>query len=56
MKLPITHTSYGESQVAPCVGAWIETGLVGSDTLPDYVAPCVGAWIETFSTVLRFAE
>ena len=34
--------------VAPCVGAWIETGIALKYKLQAIrVAPCVGAWIET---------
>ena len=33
--------------VAPHVGAWIETGRVGGRHVVDFVAPHVGAWIET---------
>ena len=34
-------------QVAPRVGAWIETPAMGVCTLWPTVAPRVGAWIET---------
>ena len=34
-------------EVAPYVGAWIETLLTGNITLAASVAPYVGAWIET---------
>ena len=34
-------------QVAPRVGAWIETFLVHVSNLQSIVAPRVGAWIET---------
>ena len=33
--------------VAPCVGAWIETVLIRYTPRLIAVAPCVGAWIET---------
>ena len=33
--------------VAPCVGAWIETGQKEKTVSVRPVAPCVGAWIET---------
>ena len=36
-------------EVAPYVGAWIETGVKGMVYVSKYVAPYVGAWIETFS-------
>ena len=35
-------------QVAPYVGAWIETAVVASATIGTMVAPYVGAWIETY--------
>ena len=35
--------------VAPCVGAWIETGDMEAYCDITPVAPCVGAWIETLS-------
>ena len=39
--------------VAPRVGAWIETTPVNSETLHWYVAPRVGAWIETRASAAR---
>ena len=33
--------------VAPFVGAWIETSVLGFVTAGNPVAPFVGAWIET---------
>ena len=33
--------------VAPCVGAWIETSRARLHAIKGLVAPCVGAWIET---------
>ena len=33
--------------VAPLVGAWIETSVMGLTKLKNKVAPLVGAWIET---------
>ena len=42
------------SNVAPHVGAWIETSKDNpSDTQSD-VAPHVGAWIETRETFVKF--
>ena len=35
------------TEVAPRVGAWIETLLTGGCVLTRCVAPRVGAWIET---------
>ncbi len=35
--------------VAPRVGAWIETGASAFGWLRYNVAPRVGAWIETYS-------
>ena len=37
----------GDDEVAPCVGAWIETLWYPDSELKTTVAPCVGAWIET---------
>ena len=34
-------------QVAPRVGAWIETGVTTMQSRAKHVAPRVGAWIET---------
>ena len=36
--------------VAPHVGAWIETSTFYAHPYEWYVAPHVGAWIETFCT------
>jgi len=33
--------------VAPCAGAWIETGSLLRRMIFPIVAPCAGAWIET---------
>ena len=38
-------------EVAPHVGAWIETSTVSIDKLFSSVAPHVGAWIETFDYI-----
>ena len=38
-----------DQQVAPLVGAWIETRLLRQQVVPVIVAPLVGAWIETKS-------
>ena len=47
LKLVIEHEYAQQRQVAPCVGAWIETMKMPCGLhFPD-VAPCVGAWIET---------
>ena len=35
-------------QVAPYVGAWIETGSLACHRWASLVAPYVGAWIETY--------
>ena len=35
------------ADVAPYVGAWIETGMMAARQLMRRVAPYVGAWIET---------
>ena len=37
----------GASDVAPYVGAWIETANDGFSSIEFTVAPYVGAWIET---------
>ena len=38
---------YNAYNVAPCVGAWIETFSALLRFCFLVVAPCVGAWIET---------
>ena len=38
---------FAEYAVAPYVGAWIETDIVGLHRIKNKVAPYVGAWIET---------
>ena len=38
-------------EVAPRVGAWIETTITGVVTRTCHVAPRVGAWIETAQSV-----
>ena len=43
-----------ETEVAPYVGAWIETNLDRSISRKIFVAPYVGAWIETHDNVLIF--
>ncbi len=40
-------------EVAPRVGAWIETTGHGGVRLGDEVAPRVGAWIETIMRLLE---
>ena len=47
LKLCFTFLHYGLYQVAPLVGAWIETVMQGRAALMQGVAPLVGAWIET---------
>ena len=37
-----------QGRVAPYVGAWIETSIMGNAQSPARVAPYVGAWIETY--------
>ena len=39
--------SIDDEEVAPYVGAWIETSLSKLKRLSILVAPYVGAWIET---------
>jgi len=41
------------SQVAPRVGAWIETSRRKEPSGAHHVAPRVGAWIETISPALK---
>ena len=41
------------TQVAPHVGAWIETGVMYYFGRGVEVAPHVGAWIETFDSIQR---
>ena len=43
-------------QVAPLVGAWIETALSQYGKRESYVAPLVGAWIETAKQNSQMAE
>ena len=45
-----------EQQVAPLVGAWIETNLSNDIDQWPRVAPLVGAWIETTSQAKKLAE
>ena len=44
---PLQHTQPAAAQVAPYVGAWIETTKFSKKTCAASVAPYVGAWIET---------
>ena len=45
-----------EMSVAPCVGAWIETGYEFMCNFNDSVAPCVGAWIETSEDIEKMLK
>ena len=45
----------GFYEVAPYVGAWIETRSMQRPLRPHAVAPYVGAWIETLLILLSFA-
>ena len=47
MKLSFPPISPHGAQVAPYVGAWIETFTLYSSHSQSSVAPYVGAWIET---------
>ena len=47
LKLAINKLMNVAKYVAPCVGAWIETGRNRAKEIHTTVAPCVGAWIET---------
>ena len=42
-------------EVAPHVGAWIETALARAASALVCVAPHVGAWIETHESVVKTA-
>ena len=53
LKLLGFRHSAGGLQVAPHVGAWIETGIEAERVVPSYVAPHVGAWIETNTVGIR---
>ena len=45
-----------QSLVAPFVGAWIETHIIGQgNVLMQGVAPFVGAWIETIMRTASFS-
>ena len=44
---PARASARTEDGVAPHVGAWIETNLIGMSSDGGAVAPHVGAWIET---------
>ena len=43
----LAHDEIYIDEVAPHVGAWIETRMIHSTYLDNPVAPHVGAWIET---------
>ena len=47
LKLNINKRTEVAENVAPYVGAWIETFACAVADLPIHVAPYVGAWIET---------
>ena len=47
LKLKAKTDGRWHTQVAPLVGAWIETNQKGKILLRETVAPLVGAWIET---------
>ena len=47
MKLDLDKLVVTESEVAPYVGAWIETAIALQKYKEVQVAPYVGAWIET---------
>ena len=47
LKQPLIDSSNFRDEVAPHVGAWIETCLVHAVQEANIVAPHVGAWIET---------
>ena len=47
LKRQFIEQNFAPQQVAPHVGAWIETPNVPLANTPEQVAPHVGAWIET---------
>ena len=47
LKLVNHHKEHHRKEVAPRVGAWIETGYRIAIVRTKHVAPRVGAWIET---------
>ena len=47
LKLQVLNLFFGEKEVAPYVGAWIETLYGEENEIETCVAPYVGAWIET---------
>ena len=49
----VTCCFRAEIQVAPCLGAWIETAIMSLILNFSFiVAPCLGAWIETTFTFI----
>ena len=50
LKHSVSSTFYCLFEVAPYVGAWIETRNSILSVEPEEVAPYVGAWIETTGT------
>ena len=53
LKQLISPISANALQVAPYVGAWIETFMVSASDSIKMVAPYVGAWIETCNSRYR---
>ena len=53
LKLAYPFPAAQIKDVAPYVGAWIETHTEVRQSLNIVVAPYVGAWIETISVGLR---
>ena len=47
LKRAVVEIYRDTSNVAPHVGAWIETCAIKHYSAPPFVAPHVGAWIET---------
>ena len=47
LKLNESITNWMATDVAPYVGAWIETDKFKVHIVQSFVAPYVGAWIET---------
>ena len=53
MKLITSDDLIDRIDVAPFVGAWIETIAISLTSAISSVAPFVGAWIETVQTLMR---
>ena len=56
LKRNLKELGLKSSEVAPYVGAWIETGKSLNPYRRSFVAPYVGAWIETNPSRHTFAN